>query len=99
MYGALKPARFPIVLIRATPAAAATPVRNWVGRVQKFGSAAKIAHAVTVMTIIVATGEPMNSARGIDTAPASAGTAMCHVLSPRLPASRDQKYITMAAGR
>ena len=32
MYGALKPARLPTVLISAMPAAAAAPVRNWVGQ-------------------------------------------------------------------
>ena len=49
----------------ATPAAAAMPVRNFVGRVQKFGSAAKIDIAVRVMTAIVAAGEPANSASGM----------------------------------
>ncbi|MNJ05122.1 hypothetical protein D3C73_1662420 [compost metagenome] len=51
------------------------------------------------MTAMVAAGEPANSASGIETAPAIAGAAMCQVFRPRLPASRDQKYITIAAGR
>src|SRR6478736_1486667 len=99
MYGALKPARFPIVLMSATPAAAAAPVRKRVGSVQKFGSAAKIAEAVIVMTAIVATGEPAKRATGIVTPPTRAGMAMCHVFRPRLEASRAQKYMMMAAGR
>ena len=41
----------------------------------------------------------MNSASGTLTPPMKAGTAMCQVLTPRLLASRDQKYSTMAAGR
>src|SRR5690349_9392448 len=99
MNGAENPAKFPIVLMSATPAAAAAPVRKRVGSVQKFGSAAKMADAVMVMTAIVATGEPVNSASGMLTAPASAGIAMCQVLRPRLEASRDQKYMMIAAGR
>ena len=99
MNGALKPARLPTVLMRATPAAAAMPVRNFVGSVQKFGSAEKIAMAVRVMTAIVAAGEPAYSASGIETAPRIAGAAMCQVRSPRRDASRDQKYMTIAAGR
>ena len=73
MNGALKPAMLPIVLIRATPAAAAAPVRNCVGSVQKFGSAAKIAMAVIEMTAMVSTGEPANRASGMLTAPAIGG--------------------------
>jgi hypothetical protein len=53
-----------MVLINAIPAAAATPVRNWVGTVQKFGSAEKIAQAVMVMTTTVNTGLPAYSASG-----------------------------------
>src|SRR6478609_3628139 len=98
MYGALKPARFPIVLISATPAAAAAPVRKRVGRVQKLGRAAKMADAVTVMTAIVATGEPAKRATGMVTPPTSAGMAMCQVFRPRLEASRAQKYMMTAAG-
>ena len=75
-YGAAKPAMLPMVLIRAMPAAAATPVRNWVGTVQKFGRAEKIAQAVTVMTAMVRAGEPANRASGMLTAPATAGMMM-----------------------
>ena len=63
-YPAAKPATLPKVLISAMPTAAAAPVRNFAGTVQKLGSAAKIAHAVTVITATVAAGEPMNSASG-----------------------------------
>src|SRR4051794_38865763 len=99
MNGALNPARLPTVLMSATPAAAAIPVRNFVGSVQKFGSAEKIAIAVRVITAMGAAGEPAYSASGIETAPRIAGAAMCQVRSPRREASRDQKYIAIAAGR
>jgi hypothetical protein len=59
MYGAANPPRLPTVLMSATPAAAAAPDRNCVGTVQKFGSAAKIEHAVIAMTATVAAGEFM----------------------------------------
>ena len=61
------------------------------GTVQKFGKAAKMDMAVMVMTAIVAAGDPANSANGMLTAPVNAGSAMCHVLTPRLVASLDQK--------
>ena len=73
----------PTVLINAIPAAAAAPVRNLDGNVQKFGRAANIEHAVTVITAMVAVGEPINKARGMLTAPTTAGIAMCHVFTPR----------------
>src|SRR3954451_16292634 len=98
MNGAEKPAMLPIVLISATPAAAATPVRNCVGSVQKFGRAAKIAIAVTEITAMVAAGEPANRASGMLTAPARAGITMCQVFRPRRVASRDQSHRAMAAG-
>ena len=82
MYGAAKPARLPMVLIRAIPAAAAAPVRNWVGTVQKFGSAEKIAQAVTVMIAMVRAGLPAYRASRMLTAPASAGMMMCPGLTP-----------------
>src|ERR671915_456505 len=99
MYPALKPARLPTVLIRAMPAAAAAPVRNWVGTVQKLGSAAKMDRAGMVMTAMGAAGEPANSASGMLRPPMRAGNAMCQVLTPRLVASLDQKYRANAAGR
>ena len=73
-------------------------MRNFDGTVQKLGSAAKMAHAVTVITAMVAAGPGMNSATGTLTPPTKAGTAMCQVFTPRLLASRDQRYSTMAAG-
>src|SRR6478736_5348293 len=99
MYGAANPAMLPMVLMSAIPAAAAAPVRNWVGTVQKFGSAAKMAMAVIVMTAIVAAGDPAKRASGMLRPPTRAGTAMCQVLTPRLVASLDQKYRAKAAGR
>src|SRR6478609_3006924 len=99
MYGAVNPAMLPMVLIRAMPAAAAAPVRNWVGTVQKLGSAAKMDMAVMVMTAMVAAGDPANRASGMLRPPTRAGIAMCQVLTPRLVASLDQKYRAKAAGR
>src|SRR5699024_4874193 len=87
-----------MVLIRATRAAAAGPLRNRVGSVQKVGSAAKIDIAVTAMMATVSAGDPAYSAKGMETAPTTAGTVMCQVRIPRRVASRDQKYMTTAAG-
>src|SRR4051812_26408472 len=98
-YPAAKPAMLPKVLISAMPTAAAAPVRNFAGTVQKLGSAAKIAQAVTVTTATVAAGEPMNSATGTLNPPTTAGPAMCQVRRPRRVASRDQSSSTTAAGR
>src|SRR5689334_9793551 len=88
-----------MVLIRAIPAAAAAPVRNWEGSDQKVGSAAKIEQAVTVMTAMVALGEPMYRASGMLMPPTAAGPATCQARVPCRVACRDQKKSTMAAGR
>src|SRR5215207_9662463 len=89
----------PTVSINAIPAAAAAPVRNLDGTVQKFGRAANIEHAVTVITAMVAVGEPINKASGMLSAPTTAGIAICQVFTPRLVASLDQRYRTIAAGK
>src|SRR6188472_487243 len=99
MYGAEKPAMLPMVLIRAIPAAAATPVRNWVGTVQKLGSAEKMAQAVTVITAIVSPGDPANSASGMLAAPTRAGMTMWPGLTPCLVALRVVRKRATAAGR
>src|SRR5580693_5556229 len=99
MYPAANPAQLPAVLISAIPAAAAAPVRNCDGIVQKLGRAAKIEHAVTVITATVPVAEPIKSATGMLIAPTAAGTAMCQVFTPRLVASLDQRYRATAAGR
>src|SRR5262245_58962947 len=99
MKGAAKPAMLPTVLMSAMPAAAAAPVRKRAGTAQKFGSAAKIEQAVTVMASTVAVGDCMYSANGTLSAPSSAGAAMCQVFTPRFDASRLQKYSATAAGR
>src|SRR3954451_19445364 len=98
MNGAEKPAMLPTVLMSATPAAAATPVRNCVGSVQKLGSAAKIAMAVIEMIAMVRAGDPANRASGMLIAPARAGITMCQVFRPRRLASRDQSQRAIAAG-
>src|SRR6266850_3250789 len=99
MNGAAKPAKLPTVLISAMPAAAAAPDRKRPGIAQKLGSAEKIAHAVIVIVATVAAGDCMYRANGTLSAPTSAGTAMCHVRTPRFVASRLQKYNAKAAGR
>src|SRR6478736_5303291 len=99
MYGATKPARLPMVLISAMPAAAAAPERKRAGSAQKFGSAEKIAQAVTVITATVAAGDCMYSASGMLAAPISAGTPMCHARTPCFVALRLHRYSASAAGR
>ena len=96
--GALNPAMLPIVLMRATPAAAAAPVRNCVGRVQKLGSAAKIAIAVIEMTAMVerrrAGEERQGDAHG---AQRSRAGDVPGAEAARL-ASRDHSHSAIAAG-
>ena len=69
------------------------------GTVQKLGSAAKMAHAVTVMTATVAAGEPHEQGERHAQSADEGGYGDVPGLHAALGGVRDQKYRTMAAGR
>ena len=61
MFGAKNPPRLPSELIKPIPAAAAYPVRNSVGRVQKIGCMATKPIAANESPAIASTGFPLSA--------------------------------------
>src|SRR6266702_6641695 len=100
MYGLAKPARLPIELMIAMPAAAVAPDMNAVGSDQNSGAQVSTPAAASERNAIDTTVLSANEAATVKPiAPNSAGTIRCQRRSRRLSALCPIRFITTIAHR